>query len=84
MPPDGGANLAVQQYLVYGKGWQRVGTVLALIAIGSALLGFGDLIGLVPTVLGLLIGVRMWGPAPLRARSFRRQVKAGPRGGPEA
>ncbi len=69
MPPDSGAGLFLRYYLLYGKPWQRAGIVLTLIAIGATLLAFGNLAGIAPTLLGLVLGIRMWGPARLRANS---------------
>jgi len=71
MPADGGPGLFVRQYLLYGKAWQRVGIVLALIALGVILIVFGSLIGILPGSLGLLIGIRMWGPRFLRSPRFQ-------------
>lgn len=70
MPGDG-AGLFVRQYLLYGRPWQRASIVLAVIAAGAALIVFGYLIGILPTLLGVVLGLRMWGPAPMRASQFK-------------
>lgn len=72
MPSDNGAGLIIRQYLLYGKAWQRAGIVLTLILVGAILLTFGYLIGALPVVLGVVLGVRMWGPGSLRATQFQR------------
>jgi hypothetical protein len=67
-----GAGLFIRQYLLYGKAWQRAGIVLTLVLVGATLLALGYLTGAVPAVLGVVLGVRIWGPTPLRASEFRR------------
>jgi hypothetical protein len=68
----GGGGMFVRQYLLYGKGWQRAGIVLALVGGGVTLLVLDNLIGLLPVLLGVALGLRMWGPARLRAAQFQR------------
>ncbi|MGH9920964.1 MAG: hypothetical protein ACRD6W_19110 [Nitrososphaerales archaeon] len=83
VPPHGSAALFVRQYLLYGKAWQRAGIVLALIIVGAAFLWFGNFIGFLPVLLGVVIGLRMWGPAPLRASRFQPAHKRTARPEPE-
>jgi len=58
--------------LLYGKPWQRGAIVLALLLFGATLLAFGNLVGVAPIAFGVLFGLRMWGPARVRASQFRR------------
>jgi hypothetical protein len=65
--------MSVRHYLLYGKPWQRACVVLVLIAAGAVMIALGYLIGILPALLGIVIGVRMWGPARLRAAPFRQK-----------
>lgn len=82
MPGDSGAGLLIRQYLLYGTPWQRAAIVLTPIACGAALIALGYLIGLLPALLGVVIGLRMWGPSPVRASRFKsadRPIPPAPR-----
>ncbi|MGH9047020.1 MAG: hypothetical protein ACRDVW_06870 [Acidimicrobiales bacterium] len=72
MRPEGGGGLFVRQYLLYAKAWQRAGIVLVLVAAGVMMLIFGRFVGLLPALLGVVLGLRMWGPRRLRASHFQR------------
>lgn len=75
MPSDSSTGLFIRQFLLYGKAWQRAGIILALVAAGATLLAFGNLLGILPALLGTVIGLRMWGPPRVRASQFRDRPK---------
>jgi hypothetical protein len=64
--------MVLRQFLLYGQPWQRACFVLILIAAGAAMIALGILAGIFPALLGIVIGVRIWGPTRLRAARFRR------------
>jgi hypothetical protein len=59
MHGGGGPAVFVRQYLVYAKPWQRAAVVVVLIVGGAVLIGAGNLIGILPVALGIVIAVRM-------------------------
>ena len=67
-----GPGLVVRQNLPYGRPSQRILILGVLVAGGAVLIAFGTTFGAFVVALGVVLGVRLWGPNRLRAPSQRR------------